>query len=183
MQYAVHALLKLTKRSIIWHKTQEEPSRVLTTFGIHLERSPSKCNKRKIQPKTWNTAKKTRFNYWSKCTHQNTDVKKKLQTASFIFVWNAFEHQVKDRYASHEFRGFFLVFASQKHISVWDMLLATSERVHQGAPLKSFEHTYCSIRSRISKDTVNKAEKTNSLVPQSNQRVSKKGWKTQKDSK
>ena len=61
MQYAVHALSKLTKRSIIWHKTQEEPSRVLTTFGIHLERSPSKCNKRKIQPKTWNTAKKNSF--------------------------------------------------------------------------------------------------------------------------
>ena len=102
MQYAVHALLKLRKRSIIWHKTPEKPSRVLTTFGIQLETFPSKCNKRKIQPKTWNTAKKTRFNYWSKWNHQNTDVKKKLQPASFIFVWNAFEHQVKDRYASQK---------------------------------------------------------------------------------
>ena len=51
--------------------------------------------------------KKTHSNNGGNYTYPYNEVKEKLYPDSFIHVWNKFEHQVKDMYASQKVQGFF----------------------------------------------------------------------------
>ena len=62
MQISVRADMKSTKEAIFQQKkTQNQSIRGQITFGIQLHTFPSKCNTRKLQSKTWNTAEKNSF--------------------------------------------------------------------------------------------------------------------------
>ena len=108
LQIVFYTDMMWTKKAILQQKkTRNHSIQGQFTFGIHLQSLPSKCNTRKIQPKTWDTAIKFLSNILGKYTHQNIDVKKKLQPASFIYVWTIFEHQVNHTYASQNVQVFF----------------------------------------------------------------------------
>ena len=79
MQILVHTDMKLTKEAIFLQKkpqNQHIPGQI--TFGIQMQTFPSKCNTRKLQSITWNTANKTHSNNGGNYTHQNNEVKEKL---------------------------------------------------------------------------------------------------------
>ena len=78
MQISVHTDMKSTKEAIFQQKPQNQSISVQITFGIQLQTFPSKCNTKKLQSKTWNTAEKTNSNNVGNYTHQNNEVKEKL---------------------------------------------------------------------------------------------------------
>ena len=90
---------------------------------------------KELLSETWNTDEKIYSNNRDNYIHQNKEIKEKLWSVAFIYVWIIFEHQVKDLYASQKFQ-LFLVFSGQKHIS--GTRRATNKQVHQQAPLTSF---------------------------------------------
>ena len=75
-------------------------------FWIQLQTFPWHCNTRNINPKTWPTEGKNQSYKRRSYIHQYNEVKGKLYTNSFIYVWTKFEHQVKDVNFSQKFQVF-----------------------------------------------------------------------------
>ena len=95
--------MKSTEEAIFQQKKpQNQFIRGQITFGIQLQTFPSKCNTRKLQFKTGNTAEKPISNNGGNYTHQYKEVEEKLKPVSFISFWTLFEHQVKYMYASQK---------------------------------------------------------------------------------
>ena len=79
MQILGHTDMNITKEAIFQQKkpqSQSIPGQI--TFGIQMQTFPSKCNTRKHQSKTWNTAAKTHSNNGANYTHQWNEVKEEL---------------------------------------------------------------------------------------------------------
>ena len=177
--------MKSTKKAIL---QQKKPRNHFIqgqfTFGIQLQTLPSKCNNINFQSKNWNTAEENSFRTRRQLYWWVQWCERKGLTNFFELYLNLIWAPVQWHVCISRSSRFFLVFAGQKHISQFRHAHGHRRAGASRRSIKIIQHTYCSIRSRISKDTVNKAEKTNSLVPRSKQKVSKeKGWETQKDSK
>ena len=78
LHISVHTDMKSTKEAIFQQKPQNQTVRGQITFGIQVHTFPSKCNTRKIQSETWNSAEKNSLYNGSTYTHQYKEVKEKL---------------------------------------------------------------------------------------------------------
>ena len=118
-------------------KPQNQSIRGQITFGIQFQTFPSKCNTRKLQSKTWNTAEKNSFRK-RRQLYLSIQWSKREAVISFLHLCqNHFWAPGQRHVCISKSSRLFLVFAGQKHIS--GAHRATYEQVRLQVPLTSFK--------------------------------------------
>ena len=118
MQISVYTAMESTKEAIFQQKTQNQSIRGQIAFGIQLQTFASKCNTRKLQPKTWNRDEKNSF---ERTMQLFSPSQRNWKEGVFNFLHLCFNNfwapGTRDVYISKK-SSFVLVFAGQKHISL-----------------------------------------------------------------
>ena len=118
-------------------KRQNQSIRGQITFGIQLQTFPLKCNTRKLQYKTWNTANKNSFQQRRQLYPPIRRTKREAVTSFLHLCLNHILAPGQWHVCISKSARLFLVFAGQKHIS--GTRRATDEQVHWQAPLATLK--------------------------------------------